>query len=53
LDDIPDTFTGSGTIDIDDLKSQEGAIPPASTRVNRVTIQICLDQSGAQAPAKG
>ena len=53
LDDIPETFTGSGTLYIDDLRSQEGAIPPASTRVNKVTIEICLDQLGAQAPAKG
>ncbi len=33
LDDIPDTYSGSGTIYIDDLNSQEGAAPPTPTPI--------------------
>lgn len=31
LDDVPDTYSGSGTIYIDDLNSQEGTAPPTPT----------------------
>jgi hypothetical protein len=33
LDDVPDTYSGSGTIYIDDLSSQEGAAPPTPTAI--------------------
>jgi hypothetical protein len=31
LDDAPDNYSGSGTIYVDDLNSQEGAVPPTPT----------------------
>ncbi|MEJ2560407.1 MAG: hypothetical protein P8186_30145, partial [Anaerolineae bacterium] len=33
LDDIPDTYSGSGTLYIDDLNSQEATAPPTSTPI--------------------
>ncbi len=45
LDDVPDTFSGSGTIYVDDLASAQGGAPPPAPLPGSASIDFRADRS--------